>query len=253
MIVAIFLFQGLDNIHTNLVDSVPFRGSTASISSDPMNPMPKLSTTNASNATPMSSSVIGGDPFGDSFDPFDGGASTSSQSHSQIPTTTFSTASLRYALKSGLSDPSPLSLMGNSHHQLGQPQSAPYSSTTTPLTFTSDPFAQIDPFPGPKYHGEGDFFNSDPFDSPSGQFSFAYPNNDPANKRTVPGNVTVGEKMDGSSQETHPSSRSGNDAENVASSATRSAAYRERHADGWVASFEDVSLFSPKVECKLLS
>lgn len=218
------LQEGLDNIHTNLVDSVPFRGSTASISSDPMNPMPKLSSgsmasaSNASNPTPVSGAV--GDPFGDSFDPFDNSAASSTPT--PLPGS-------RFTVK-GLSDPSPLSL-ASSHQQ----QPPAYSSSTTPLTFTSDPFAQIDPFPGPKYHGDGDFFTSDPFDSPSGQCSFSYANDSSVTKISVVERIEE-ETVAPSSYKLPPEIERESNASGV-----KPPLGKEHRLDGWVASFEDVS------------
>ncbi|XP_021965399.1 uncharacterized protein LOC110860631 isoform X3 [Folsomia candida] len=141
------LQEGLDNIHHNLQESLPFRGSTASISSDPMNPMPKrssVSSSNANNTTPVPSVFGGGvsDPFGDSFSSFDPFTETSGP----YPSAT--------------------------NFQLGTTSSKVGGSALT-CSFTSDPFAQVDPFP--KYPGDTDFFNSDPFDSPSGPMSFSFP------------------------------------------------------------------------------
>lgn len=230
------LQEGLDNIHTNLVDSVPFRGSTASISSDPMNPMPKLSSgsmasaSNASNPTPVSGSALG-DPFGDSFDPFDHSTASSTPN-------AFSGSSRFKVKPAGLSEPPPLSLTTSQQQQ----PPPPYSSSTTPLAFTSDPFAQIDPFPGPKYHGDGDFFSSDPFDSPSGQFSFAYPNDSSVSKISVGGGI---ERIPESANETSASNNKfTNDIEKeISTTGVKAAAsFKDRHSDGWVASFEDVSV-----------
>ena len=137
------LQEGLENIHNNFSESVPFRGSTASISSDPMNPN-KFST----SGYPGSGSTGGGgfsnDPFGDSFDPFESSGT-------------------------GFNQGAAVTAASTNHHS---------SSMNFP---SADPFAQVDPFPTPKFNNIEDssgFFNtsSDPFDTPVGNFSFSFAN-----------------------------------------------------------------------------
>ncbi|CAG7820451.1 unnamed protein product, partial [Allacma fusca] len=154
------LQEGLDNIHNNFAEHAPFRGSTASISSDPMNPKFSTSSQGAGSVSggsgiPVSSGVnaFGGDPFGDSFDPFDASGAGGSASNNPGATTT------------GFG---PNVSSNSANHQ------------QSPLSFGGvDPFAQIDPFPEPKFNNlenSDPYFNADPFDTPMGNFAFTFPN-----------------------------------------------------------------------------
>jgi len=168
------LQEGLETIHHNLQDSIhaPFKGSTASISSDPSNPLPNK---NPSSSFTFSSSAANTsvtfttsntvpvptvDPFsGDHFDPFDSSVLSGSSS------ATTRVANSNHHLVTNNSSSAGLTMPPSVFNT----SSGSGSKVTNP-SFTSDPFANVDPFDTTqKYGGEGDFFNSsDPFDSPTG-------------------------------------------------------------------------------------
>lgn len=198
------LQEGLESIHHNLSDSAQFRGSTASISSDTMNPTPKrssVSSANANSTTPVPAAygITTHDPFGDSFDPF-----TDTAGHH---TTNF---------------------------QLGTSSKVGPALTTS---FTTDPFAQVDPFPGPKFSGDSEFFHSDPFESPSGPFSFSFPTAEAVNT-----NVARKTSESSKAESPVPVVRSTNiHVGDTVNKRDAIDAIEHKIKDGWTASFEDVS------------
>jgi hypothetical protein len=228
------LQEGLDSIHHNLAESVPFRGSTASISSDPMNPMPKRSSvssvTNTNNTTPIPSTFSasgGADPFGDSFDPY------------------FET--------SGHSNTTASATPGGGFKRMGSLNASSCSNSALTSPFSADPFANVDPFPESKFTAAGsDFFVSDPFESPSGPFSFSFPPPDSAsanlNSTASVTNQTSGRAPESGFHSNTSFIKSNSPAPAITSHSSDVPSIRDRRDqrkinDGWAASFEDVNAF----------
>lgn len=189
---------------------MPFRGSTTSISSDPMNPMPKrasVSSSNTNSTTPVPSAFGAiSDPFGDSFDPF---SDTSGGQH--LPNFELGSSSkMRPTTASALTSP-----------------------------FTSDPFAQVDPFPDPKFQADSEFFNSDPFSSPSGPFSFSFPATEAVNSNIVVGH---GHSEPVNSNTSHTNLNGSSTVAQVRDSKAVKGPILTTSKDGWAASFEDVRI-----------
>lgn len=222
------LQEGLDNIHSTLIDTVTShptfnRGSTASISSDPMNPgaasfnkySSALNSSSAqqTGAAPVptipiytaanSSSAKATDPFGDSFDPYD--------------------------------------------------SSKAVGSTIVSPSFPPDPFTQVDPFAGTKFAGgleSNDFSVTDPFETPVGGCLFTFPDSGRVVNRQISvtsnssdvssGIASAGPDLPISRPMTNSTLSSGH-SPNLNKSDISNVSVSGHAPISWTASFEDVS------------